>query len=612
MIEILYFIPILLICFGLGKKIFNILNISFKSFLEESIFSIALGLGIIAYLTLGLGLLGFLYSWLFYLIFIIFLIIFFKEIISFLKKIYYSYKKCPKLKFNLDSILAIILFIFIMLNLFATMAPPWAIDVLIYHMAVPKLYVIEHSIHYIPSILNSNLPFTIEMLYTVGLLLKNEVLSKLFIFSFGLLTVLAIFSFSKRYFSKRVALFSALIFYTLPLVMENVTIGMVDIGFSFFSFLAFYALINWFKKSKNWILVSAIFAGLAAGTKFHGLYYLFFLTLIILYKNLFKDLSIKTFLTNAFYFNLIALIIASPWYIKSFIWTGNPVFPLMYSIFGGKYFTARLAESFSNRIMGYGVKGFLGFLLLPWKLTMHGILFKGFMGIGQIFLAFIPLLLFLKKVKPLIKYILLYTLVLMIAWFFGPQIMRYQFLAWILLSIVAAYSINTLLKTKIRFIILLFLISSLAFNSALWYGINSKQLPIAFGLESEEQFYTKLKNNNDYMQFQWINANIPKDSKIFFFKKIRGYFSEIDYVSGNPDNQAYVDYSKIQKVENLYDRLKEIGITHIMVNTRLFDDDYIKRKDSHYDYALNLMDGLIDNNSTLIYENDGTFLYKLG
>ena len=58
MIEILYFIPILLSAYVIGYKIFSLFKLK-TTILEQSIFSIVFGLAFYSYITLLLGILGF-------------------------------------------------------------------------------------------------------------------------------------------------------------------------------------------------------------------------------------------------------------------------------------------------------------------------------------------------------------------------------------------------------------------------------------------------------------------------------------------------------------------------------------------------------------------------
>jgi hypothetical protein len=82
-------------------------------------------------------------------------------------------------------------------TLVAALAPPggndW--DGLAYHLAAPKVYLRHGRIHFIPYDSHTDFPFTMEMLYSLGLALAGAPLAKLLHWSTGGLTALAVAAF---------------------------------------------------------------------------------------------------------------------------------------------------------------------------------------------------------------------------------------------------------------------------------------------------------------------------------------------------------------------------------------------------------------------------------
>src|SRR5690606_27534638 len=76
-------------------------------------------------------------------------------------------------------------------------------------------------------------------------------------------------------------------------------------------------------------------------------------------------------------FALIALLSGGGWYMRNIFWTGNPVYPFAYEIFGGKGWTLEMAKNYAldQAAFGFG-RGVLDFLLLPWRLAMAPLNFK--------------------------------------------------------------------------------------------------------------------------------------------------------------------------------------------------------------------------------------------
>ncbi|MBD3184964.1 hypothetical protein GF312_21960, partial [Candidatus Poribacteria bacterium] len=72
-LDVLFLIIILLVFTGLGRRILKLTGFEFRSLMEEIVFSFGLGIGIAALLVLGIGLLGGLKAWIFYILLLILL-----------------------------------------------------------------------------------------------------------------------------------------------------------------------------------------------------------------------------------------------------------------------------------------------------------------------------------------------------------------------------------------------------------------------------------------------------------------------------------------------------------------------------------------------------------
>ncbi len=112
----------------------------------------------------------------------------------------------------------------------------------------------------------------------------------------------------------------------------------------FFSFASILALLLWKKRGfkTKYLLLSAGFCGLALGTKYNGL--MFMLIMMVLMPWLFlrgiennQDSeaggNLRRLMASQFLYICIALVLFSPWMIRNYNWTGNPVYPLYDGIF---------------------------------------------------------------------------------------------------------------------------------------------------------------------------------------------------------------------------------------------------------------------------------------
>ena len=189
---------ILYIAYSLGIILTKPLSDSTTS-KERAFFSAGLGMGVLGYLILGLGGLGFLHPKVLQIFLgISFLVtqINFKENIAVLKD---SFFLGPRSKPTLVDVLIGFAFAMTLFCIYAGLqVPSTANDSLAYHLHLPKIYLNQGWIAAIPYEVNSQFPFLMEMFYTLGLALQGVTLAKFFHFAAGMIAAGAIWSYTKR------------------------------------------------------------------------------------------------------------------------------------------------------------------------------------------------------------------------------------------------------------------------------------------------------------------------------------------------------------------------------------------------------------------------------
>ncbi|GAJ16250.1 unnamed protein product, partial [marine sediment metagenome] len=224
-------------------------------------------------------------------------------------------------------VLVLILAVQAFFNLAGASVLPSGWDALGEHLARAKECTRLHRLEAIPYInyYQRGQPFNVGMLYGMSLLIKDAILAKLIHFSFGILTAAGVYALGKRYFSSKVGLCSAAIFYTIPAVAYLCTTAYVDLGLTFYAFLGLYAFLNWTTTNKKgWLIVSAIMSGLCVGSKRAGLLVMTILFLgIFFYSWLVKREKFITVAKNLFLFVLLAGLAGSFWYVRDFVIYGR-------------------------------------------------------------------------------------------------------------------------------------------------------------------------------------------------------------------------------------------------------------------------------------------------
>ena len=589
MIEIIYLALVYLIAVGLGNQILKCVGVSFGTREEQSLFGVGLGLGLLSYAVLAIGVLGALYAGSIYAVLVLAAIGSRREIRHAVVRLPGLLRSVrPRLHPRVLLLPIAVLALCVVMNSLGTLAPLSSSDALAYHFAAPKIYIDHHRIIETPWLYwHSYQPFTVQMLFTLGMLLRGPALGSLFHHGFGLLLAGGIAILCLRYFARATALLSAVIFYAAGITTWQATSGFIDLGLTFFAFLAVFAFIRWADtKQGHWLGLSGVFAGFAAGCKTTGgTVAVALAVLIILDLAVSRRVNALKALKRTAVFIGTALLVASPWYIKSLVQTGNPAFPFLYGIFGGENWSSEAAANVREalRVYGFGY-GLKEYILAPWNITMRGEAFDYGQLVGPIHLSFVPLSLLYFRESRVIRTMLIFSAVVFSIWFCLSQQTRFLMPVLPLSSIVSAWVILKLMRSGrlLRYTVALVVGLFLLFGTALNLFYNAQFLPVVFGLEPEEEFLAK--NAWFYEDTRYINENVPEESRLLV--DLRGtYHLDRDFLTWG--------YVKIDEdPTTTLDELRRHGITHIFVAR---------------ESRLRQLDGIRDN-LTLIRVNHTTIL----
>lgn len=559
MIELALMLLLLLLAYSVGAWVLRLFKVDYSP-LESFAISVGLGFGIIAYLIFFLGIMGLLYTLTARILLLFLLIIAFPNIKSISVRLFKNKFSLRNFKLSrLGTIVALILLGHIVVNLITDMAPPMEGDTLHTYLAIPKIWIRNHKIVEIPYLAPSYMPANIQMLSTLGLLLKSDILSQLISgFLMSILAVLGIYLLARKWFSQEMSLVAAAIFYATRVVSWLAYSAKVDLGWTFFELLALFAFFNFLfahgKEANKWIPLSAVFCGLSMGIKYSAAYSVVIIALgiIVKFKLMLLDRrSLKIALKPLFLFVIITGLVASPWYVRNYLLTGNPVYPLFSSPI--------LPNSIYNQCSGV-----VGYLTIFWYMSLMSMSSGMSAPAGPVFIAFIPGLLFLRKTDYRIKLFLLYSLAFSILWYSQLQRTRHFLPALALLSIVAAYSIYKLMDSNVllRRFVPLILVGMLLFN--LVTSLRLSPILFVFGGESREEILSrafaprKCITLENYEMIKYINTKTDESSRILAFGYPFSYYIERDY---------FADYRILNEKDThkLIEKLKRERITHIFV-----------------------------------------------
>ena len=503
----------------------------------------------------------------------------------------------------ITSLLYIVISVFVIIELFLNLTPPVSRDALIHHLAIPKLWLMHGGFYEMPWASFSYYPMNIDLLYLIPLYFKNDIVPKFIHFAFGFGTGLLVYQYLGKRFGRNWGLLGFLIFFSTPVVVRLSTTAYVDLGMVFFSTASILAWIKWRDenyKDLKWFILSAVCMGLAAGSKYNALIAWFFLNLMVVY---YYSRDTKKELKSVKYgvvFFLVTLLIVSPWFIKNYIQTGNPIYPLLNHLFnflghtgeaGGA--VAATADSnwasniFQRRELMFG-DNFWETLFIPLRIFFQGKdsspqYFDGVLN--PILVVMLPFA-FLKKdySRDKIFFLLFSAFFLLMACFLTIIRVRYIMPIIPFMAILSVMGIRNLVEwadglSRPTGHIGIITISSItviliAFNFLYLKDYFSIIKPARYVFHQEARDEFLARNIGSYPAVKYINENLPDDSRIFFmFLGRRGYYLDRSYYYdssfGMKTINGMVKASKDR--HDFQEYLQSLESTHILMRTCLFN-----------------------------------------
>lgn len=242
-------------------------------------------------------------------------------------------------------------------TMIGALAPPtdsdW--DGLAEHLAQAKVY--AHDGRYAPLWYDhhSHFPALTEMLFTVGMLYQGAALAKLFHWLFGLIGLGACFALGERS-GRGAGKWGALVYATTPIVGWLMQVAYVDLTTAACGLLAALAFLAWLQRESRANLgLGAIMAAGAMASKMQGISLFGVLLAGVLLVTLLRRGGLVRAVKRAAAYGLVAGAVACPWYLKTWLLTGNPVYPFAYRIFGGKYWGPHEAQGYDYHQKEFGV-----------------------------------------------------------------------------------------------------------------------------------------------------------------------------------------------------------------------------------------------------------------
>lgn len=652
LLDLLAAVWIGLLGLGLGHRLLRWLNLSgsFKTSAKVAdlstgeifVLGTGVGLGVLGLLTLGLGLAGLFQRWLFIVLSIILTALLWPDWLALRRRL----RGWPPQESRPDRLIALYVVVVGLCTLAVALLPPIDWDGLFYHLTAPKIFIQMGRIAPGMDVPHFNFPFLEEMLFAYGLLLRGDIAAKLIHALYSLLLTGLVYLTARRCLSRESAWPAVLVLLSMPMIPTLAGWAYNDLALAFYQVAALYALLRSEKteaspqgafgssqgavdSSQNlnyqlpipkghavtnyhphWLILSGIFAGLAMGLKYTSFIAPLTIGLMLIWWQVKTQVASRPLpspiprghtvsnlqsLFAILSFALPALLVALPWYLKNFFFTGNPFYPFAANWFDGLYWDQFRADWYAQAGTGIGFDG-LELLKLPILLTLGIKDVNYFDGrTGPLFLAFLPLILLYGLFRyraaarpPALNILLIFALIQFCFWTLGVIWSRSLWQSRLLLPCFVALSpvvgwlwvdlkhldrSNLSIRRLVNGLISLVLGLTLLELSLNFVQIN----PLAYlsGHESRAEYLTR-RLGAYYATMEQLNQTLPPTAEVLFLWEPRSYFC---HMTCHPDSildQLAHDQFIYDDAAAIVAAWKKAGITHVLLHRQGLD--FIKQE----------------------------------
>jgi 4-amino-4-deoxy-L-arabinose transferase-like glycosyltransferase len=602
LLGVVVYLAVILTAFMLGTCILRLVRLSPDDDAQRGLAALVVGHVLLALLILALGLLGYLHWWALAHLLLLAALAGLRALDDAFRWLGgLSARVCWEMTRSPLRVVHWVIALIIVLQLIAAVAPPLPTDYdgLAEHLAMAKTWAGDGRIHPLWYDHHSQFPATVQMFYTLAHVFGVPGAAKLFHWGFGVMAIGAAVLTGRRLVAPAAGSWAGLILATTPGFAWLMGVGYVDLATITCGLLALLFFLRWAHEGGDWLLwLSAVMAGAGAGTKMQGLALMGVLALgviVVLRGRRLRGVG------RAAAYVAIALVVCGPWYLKSYLWTGNPVYPFAYEIFGGEMWSQERAEGYhlSQRNYGKGElppaeqlqamspieRAFAGprrplnMLLAPINLTFEPTEFTvplSPLGVwatdsfGPLWLMLLPLLVLFRR-RPAVSVMMWVLLPLWLWWLWSMQLTRYLLPSLALVAPAAGWAVveaerhSKLLAVVVRSAVGVWTVIALGLICV--YVL--PQAPAAFGQVTEAEY---LGSTALYSAAKAINDRTPADAKVALYAEPRGYYLDRDYLWAEEGHSALIRYERVESAEDLVREWRRLDVTHVMINLALFPD----------------------------------------
>ncbi len=455
----------------------------------------------------------------------------------------------------------------------SSFSPVTYYDSLVYHLALPAIYLRDGQIGSVAYNLYSAFPGGCEAFFTfiLGVIPVPEYTINVFGWIIALSLGAAVAEWTVQISGKRAGWISIALWWTMPPVLLLCQGGYVDIPLAAATYLSVRSMAAWLTDPESGATpaFAGFFCGLAISIKYTGAITGLILLAALCITRWKKDGVLK----HALIFASAALILPLPWLIKNAVSLGNPVFPFLYRFLGGDVgWTGETASGYFSLLTEYSNRSNLIVdLLTPWNgvSSRGGFDVLGDFGWPLLMLAAIPapLLSSKKEVRLLSGYFALHA----VLWFFSKPVLRFLVPAMPIATLLAAVAISALISHRSMLARQFTVLMTTAWISSnvFLYGLAADELKlfaVPFGQFDSNEFLER--RLAFYPTFERLNAEMKSGEKVLLVGEQRTYHLKVPFLTSNlfaPSPVAGV-CNQAHSLNDISRFLSDNAVTRILVS----------------------------------------------
>ena len=464
--------------------------------------------------------------------------------------------------------------------------PITARDALVHHLAVPRLWLAAGHVYEIAWHDWSYYPMLLNMAYTGLLKFNLEWLAPFYHLSYFLLlgAIVAVVLIEQLPSADGQRDFLAWLGYTmcfsLPICQRLASTPLVDAGLALYFGLAWLLLIRWATIPERYRLAvyAGVSIGLALSTKYNGLLAVAVSLPAFLLLCLRTRIPWKHCVVAGVCVTGVGLVCVSPWLIKNYVWTDNPIYPLYHSFFAsdvaGETVRLRGLKPLQYRMVQYG-ETWSDLLLIPLRMLFSGRDFSPqyFDGVLSplLLLACLPLLQLKRRNWYLSTFVLIVLYVGLALIFSGARV---RYLAPLLvpsvcLTLFGLVQLSEWLPSKLRSAVV-WAFALIHVCLAIWYGYGISQrngtLDYLTARPTPKEFYRK--RFAVYPMIEYVNHNLANADGLYLLYTGNLFYLYNVPVQGQHDSgRPVLSWLKSgRSAAHIAQHLKTRGVDHLLIH----------------------------------------------